>query len=194
MGKVPLKRGHYLQMLVKPLPRLSKLVENGTTMPLRAPPAAACFIALTFWAVTAQATLGEPFTRGFPSAPSTTTGVNAQKSTALRTTSATGWSKQQTTLESGTIVQEFSNSSGIVFAVSWQGPVLPDLNALLGQYFATYARTALQAREARRFGGAMQINDPGLVMHSGGRMRSFSGFAYVPALVPAGVSIEALLP
>ncbi len=157
-------------------------------------PVAVCLIALSSWTVAAHATLAEPLKRSIPAATSSTPVLTAQKNAAVRAIAGPGWSRQQTALESGTVVQEFSTAGGIVFAVSWQGPVLPELNALLGKYFATYARTALQAREARRFGGALQINEPGLVMHSGGRMRNFSGFAYVPALVPAGVSVDALLP
>lgn len=103
------------------------------------------------------------------------------------------YSTHVTQLESGTVVREFSNSNGVVFAVFWQGPVLPDLTQLLGRYFKTFKSATEQARASGRRGGSMGLARDDLVVSSNGRMRDFFGYAYAPALVPAGVSIQDVL-
>ena len=40
--------------------------------------------------------------------------------------------------------------AGVVFAVSWRGPVLPDLNALLGGYFKAFQEDLAQGASARQ--------------------------------------------
>lgn len=98
-----------------------------------------------------------------------------------------------TQLESGTEIREFSNSLGVVFAVSWQGPVLPDLTELLGGYFKTFKAAAEQTRASGRRGGPMGLVRDDLVVSSNGRMRDFFGYAYAPNLIPTGVSIKDVL-
>ena len=92
-------------------------------------------------------------------------------------------------LPSGTTVHEFANADQRVFAVSWSGPAIPDLRQFLGAYFAQYAsadRSSTHGHSHR----AVQRDD--LVVRSTGRPRAFTGMAYVPSLVPKGVSIDAL--
>lgn len=96
-------------------------------------------------------------------------------------------------LENGTVVREYATSAGRVFAVSWRGPVLPDLSALLGGYFNTLKRETEQARLRGRRGGPVSLEQAGLVVRSNGRMRNFFGHAYAPDLVPAGVNIKDVL-
>jgi hypothetical protein len=88
---------------------------------------------------------------------------------------------------SGTIVREYVSSAGTVFAVAWQGPVMPDLRQALGIYFDRYIKgvSGNHAGHRRR-----AIREPGLVVQSNGHMRSFSGRAYLPQLVPQGVDVE----
>ena len=82
----------------------------------------------------------------------------------------------------------------MVFAISWQGPVLPDLGTLLGSYFATFRAEADLNLSQRNLGTPLRIENSNLVVHSSGRMRNFSGSAYAPALVPAGLVIADVLP
>jgi hypothetical protein len=93
-------------------------------------------------------------------------------------------------LDSGTTVTEFATPAGVVFAVSWRGPVLPDLNALLGEYFKAFRDEAQQARAAGRRGSPITLESAALVIRSNGRMRNFFGSAYAPALVPADVNVK----
>ena len=93
---------------------------------------------------------------------------------------------------SGTMIREYVSSSGTVFAVAWDGPWLPDLRQVLGEHFDRY-QAAMRARQSARTGrGAVAINDGGLVVQMSGHPRAFTGRAYVPALMPAGVQPESL--
>ncbi|WP_250520786.1 DUF2844 domain-containing protein, partial [Caballeronia sp. NCTM1] len=48
---------------------------------------------------------------------------------------------------------------------------------------------AMLAQRAARGGrGQVSVQDSGLVVHSGGHMGAFSGSAYLPQSLPAGVS------
>jgi len=99
----------------------------------------------------------------------------------------------ETQLENGTTVREYATATGPVFAVSWSGPVLPDLNTLLGGYFSSFQLEAERARNQGRRGSPINMTHDGLVIRSNGRMRNFFGHAYVPVLVPAGLDMKNVL-
>jgi Protein of unknown function (DUF2844) len=88
-------------------------------------------------------------------------------------------------LPSGISVQEYVSPAGMVFAVSWHGPDIPDLQQILGRYFDTYVN-ALNNRDGVSGPGTVAL--PGLVVQSTGHMRAFSGRAYVPLMLPQGVA------
>ena len=106
----------------------------------------------------------------------------------LKTTQSEAYTVHEIDSASGTAVREYVSASGKVFAVAWQGPWRPNMRQLLATYFDQY-KQAVQAnsRAGRR---PLFIQQPGLVMQSGGHMRSFSGRAYIPAMLPQGVSAE----
>lgn len=108
----------------------------------------------------------------------------------LRQRSGVGYTVQVITLPSGTVVKEFVSPGGIVFAVSWRGPTMPNLEQTLGsRYFAQLT----SAEQSRRFGhNHVEVSGPKFVLHAGGHMRAFYGMAYVPSLVPSGVSLSNL--
>lgn len=97
------------------------------------------------------------------------------------------YSVQEMQLTSGTTVREYLSPAGKVFAVVWQGPQMPDLRQLFGDHFEAYRDAAKGGRRGR---GPLRVEQPGLVVHSGGHMRGFAGRAYVPQLVPEDVSID----
>ncbi len=93
--------------------------------------------------------------------------------------------RQELQLPSGTVVTEYLTASGQVFAVSWHGPVLPDLHQVLGSYFTHYQAAARQPVVRHRL---VRLNSPDIVIESSGKMRAFTGRAWVPALLPSGVT------
>jgi hypothetical protein len=114
---------------------------------------------------------------------------NAQIRGTLRVVRAATHSVHEIAAPSGAVVREYVSPAGKVFAVAWQGPRLPDLRQVLGEHFDAYVAAAA----SRRFGrGPVLIEQPGLVVHSSGHMRAFVGQAYVPALLPPGVAVDAL--
>ena len=93
---------------------------------------------------------------------------------------------------SGTMIREYVNGSGTVFAVAWDGPWLPDLRQVLGDHFDRY-QAAMRARQSAKTGrGVVAINDGSLVVQMSGHPRAFTGRAYVPALMPPGMQPESL--
>lgn len=105
----------------------------------------------------------------------------------LRSTAQIGFAVYEITSPYGERVREFATPAGVVFGVSWSGPVVPDLKQLLGDYFPEFQQGAQAAGARRR---ALSIESEHLVLQSAGHMRAFHGRAYIPALVPSGVSAE----
>lgn len=91
------------------------------------------------------------------------------------------------TLPSGTIVREYVAQNGVVFGVAWEGPTLPNLKITLGPAFNQYT-----AASAKRGTGRAALSNSDLVIISVGHLRAFSGRAYVPRAVPAGVDIHVI--
>ena len=89
----------------------------------------------------------------------------------------------------GTVIREFVAPSGAVFAVSWRGPFKPDLRSLLGNHYLRYASAPRTAGSTR---SRLMIDQPDLVVHSAGHMRYYTGLAYLPQQLPAGVGEEQL--
>jgi hypothetical protein len=112
------------------------------------------------------------------------------KAAAVTSTASALYTVHEMQTPDGTTIREFANASGTVFAVTWKGPFPPDLRQTLGSYFQKYQT----APRAKRSGHSHDsVEQPDLVVHSGGHLRAFVGSAYVPQLVPAGVSIDQLL-
>lgn len=140
----------------------------------------------------ASATLGQsPGVFGRATASTSAPAAKMQAVTPAASNSL--YTQHETQLETGTVVLEYATPAGIVFAVTWQGPVLPDLGALLGHYFSTFKLETERLRLTGRRGGPVSVRQADLVMQSGGRMRDFFGHAYVPGLIPIGVSIKDVL-
>jgi len=107
---------------------------------------------------------------------------------ALNQSSAgAAYTVQQISIPNGTTVNEYLSASGTVFAVSWRGKRPPDLSQLFGTYFAQYQQ-ALAAPHQER--GPRKIQTQDLIVETSGHMRDLMGRAYLPALVPAGVSVD----
>jgi hypothetical protein len=126
----------------------------------------------------AEAGLGQP--------ESTVQADAVQLKGSIKATEHAGYRVQEIQLPSGTLVREFVGSGGNVFAVAWSGPTVPNLRQTLGQYFDNFVAAA-QAKHADHH--HLQIQQSDLVVQAGGHMRAFSGRAYLPQAVPAGVSI-----
>jgi hypothetical protein len=98
---------------------------------------------------------------------------------------------REITADNGMRVREFQDRGGLVFAISWSGPALPDLHQLLGTSYGAYA-AALPAADHFRPQRSLRVATSFLVVESGGHMRAYAGRAYLPASIPAGTSAAIL--
>jgi hypothetical protein len=94
--------------------------------------------------------------------------------------------RHELTLPSGIVVHEYVSPSGAVYAITWSGPHMPDLRELLGAYFPQLASRSRRGGHHR-----VSLNGADFVLQSQGHHHTFSGRAWVPSLVPAGVKIDA---
>ena len=92
------------------------------------------------------------------------------------------------TLPSGTVVREFVGADGRVFAVAWRGPTLPDFKQIFGEdNLQAFLSSPSASRSPHKSRTVRQSN---LVVHSTGGGRFFTGFAYIPSLMPRAVHEE----
>jgi hypothetical protein len=146
-------------------------------------PAILILIAAGSTAQTAHAALGGDY----QSVQSDSVAIRAQ----VRSTETTQYTVHELSSGTASTVREYVSPSGQVFAVTWQGFGMPDLRQLLGTYFDQYSAAAkAQSRPGQH--RHLLVSQSDLVVQSFGRMRDFHGRAYVPSLVPDGVSVNEL--
>jgi hypothetical protein len=109
---------------------------------------------------------------------------------SVRVTRAAAYAVHELQTPAGHVIREYVSPSGTVFGVVWQGPSKPDMRQLLGTHFDQYMQAADPAQ--RHGHGPLVIQTPGLVVVSAGRMRAFSGKAYLPQMLPEGVRPESI--
>jgi hypothetical protein len=98
-----------------------------------------------------------------------------------------GYKLHQIITPDGAIIREYVSAEGKVFAVSWQARFIPNLQQLLGSYFPQVQKAA---QTHLRSDGPLVIKTGDFVYFSGGRMMSFYGRAYIPALLPKNLTAE----
>jgi hypothetical protein len=129
----------------------------------------------------APATLGEV-------ADSVTTDRKAL-SAAQGTAKVPGSYQVQEIVSDSTTIREYISPNDIVFAVAWNGLSNPDLTQLLGSYADEYHQALHKTprKHGRRFN---RVKTDRLVVEKWGHMRNLQGRAFVPNLIPPGVSID----
>jgi Protein of unknown function (DUF2844) len=103
------------------------------------------------------------------------------------------YSVHEITTPYGSVVREYVSPDGKVFGVAWRGPFLPNFQQILGNYYGKFAQAAddVRAAQPRRSRNApLMVEQPDLIMHSGGHTRAYVGHAYVPGMVPQGVDTQ----
>jgi hypothetical protein len=110
---------------------------------------------------------------------------------AVSTSTLADYDVQQIAAAGGQSVREYLTRGGQVFAVTWSGTAPPDLAQLLGPYFPQYA-AGLAALDHPGLKRSVRVATPALIVESSGHLRAYSGRAYLPALLPAGVELAAI--
>jgi Protein of unknown function (DUF2844) len=111
---------------------------------------------------------------------------------SLRVIHSDAYDVHQIQSPSGIVVREYVSPAGKIFGIAWQGPWMPDMQQLLGDYFPQYADGAQAQAKERPGHRPLQVVQPGFVLQLLGHMRSFTGRAYVPGMVPPGTSPEVI--
>jgi Protein of unknown function (DUF2844) len=107
----------------------------------------------------------------------------------LHTTSYAAYDCHEITTLDGALIHEFADRSGQIFAVTWHahGPI--DLHQLLGAQYEKFAAASLEAPKDLHH---TSVHLPDLVVDASVIMRTFSGRAYLPKALPAGVDVQEL--
>jgi hypothetical protein len=108
----------------------------------------------------------------------------------LQTTNKDSYNIHEIQTASGIVVREYASLSGSVFGVAWQGRSHPDLRQVLGASYDQYVQAVHEQRAQRHGHGPLLIQQPGLVVQTGGHMRALTGRAYLPQSLPAGLRPE----
>jgi hypothetical protein len=89
-------------------------------------------------------------------------------------------------------IREYIAPDGIVFAVAWNGLVHPDLAPLLGAHTGAYEK-ALRRAPPKRGSRHLQVTADQIIVEKWGNMRNLQGRAYIPTLLPPGVTADEIL-
>ncbi|WOD18730.1 DUF2844 domain-containing protein [Paraburkholderia kirstenboschensis] len=103
---------------------------------------------------------------------------------ASGTVTSAPYSVRQSVDANRVTIREYMLPANVVFAVTWDGPVRPNMRALLGSYFANYVAAGQSG--VRGSGPLIEGNDD-FHIESAGRLGRFFGMAWVPRLMPTGV-------
>ena len=128
-----------------------------------------------------QATLGE-------SPDSVRSDREALSATGVVTKAHHRYTVEQVESDS-TTVREYVSPSGVIFAVAWNGLVHQDLRQLLGSYADEYEQ-ALKHTPRQWDRRRLRVKANRVIVETWGHMRNLQGRAYIPALIPSGVSIH----
>jgi hypothetical protein len=128
-----------------------------------------------------QAALGE-------SADSVSSDQTAIAAKRVSKTVQNGYTVQELGSDS-VILREYISSTGIIFAIAWNGLIHPDLTTLLGSYAGEYG-AALRFAQREHGNRHRKIETDQVVVEKWGHMRNLQGRAYVPALIPSGVNVD----
>lgn len=112
----------------------------------------------------------------------------AQARATARTWDTVAYRVHELTIPSGDRVREYVGTDGLVFAVAWDGPFMPNLRALLGSQFEVLRAAGIAPGDHSQ----LHLQQPDVVFHSIGHLRAFRGQAYLPRRVPAGVDARDL--
>lgn len=161
----------------------SKSMKNHDPISIRCGLIFAAAFAATSWALPAQAELGGTIASVENDA--------ARLKGTLRLVAAQAYTQHEIRLATGHVIREYASPDGQVFAVSWEGPTVPDLRQLLGeQYFAEFQQAAAARQRYGRH--PVLIETPEFVFQQTGRLRDFHGRAYLPRSLPPGVDASAI--
>jgi hypothetical protein len=144
----------------------------------------------------AHATLGEPANSVATDAAQMNATAGAKTAhpvpgvPAQNTPASANFTIEQMTTPDGTVVSEYVGPDATVFAVTWRGAMPPDVRTLLGTYFKQYRDAADNGSPSPLGLHALSVQAADVKVETAGHMGFMWGRAYLPARLPAGVTIS----
>lgn len=111
----------------------------------------------------------------------------ASMKAALRVTPTAGFTVHELQVPGGMVIREYASLEGKVFALTWRGPGVPDLQKMLGSYYEQFAQAASSPHYNHHH---LSVRTPDVVVESSGHTRAFFGRAWAPALLPQNFSLS----
>lgn len=108
-------------------------------------------------------------------------------------TAAASYSVTESTDSNKIFVRQFVDAHGLVFAIAWRGPIVPDLESLLGSYASEF-KTSVNNKGKLKGRRRLRVDTGHIVVEGGGRQRDQSGRAYISSSLPAGFDLKDLNP
>jgi hypothetical protein len=105
-------------------------------------------------------------------------------------TEGPGYQIHEMQLAQGATVHQYVSPNGKVFAIKWSGQRPPNLEQVLGAYYNDYVQAARIHSAGHHL---VQVKQDNVVITHVQYLRSYSGSAYVPALVPTGIDLNHLI-
>ncbi len=100
-------------------------------------------------------------------------------SSSLISSQQSNYTTYTQTIGQNLVVKEYVASNGTVFAISWKGPTIPNLEIFLGTYYQNYLVAVQQNPRS------VYVQSNSLVIESSGMMGGYSGRAYLPLELPS---------
>jgi Protein of unknown function (DUF2844) len=116
---------------------------------------------------------------------------DALRATAVTTSTFGNFDRHEMVTGQGATIREFADKSGTVFAVDFSGPAMPDLRTMLGTRYQAYVDAA-KAQQRGHNHHVLSIQTDDMVLSIVRHPRGMQGQARLPALFPAGVTVEDL--
>jgi hypothetical protein len=107
----------------------------------------------------------------------------------LSALSAGSYTVRETVDSNGLHLREYVTASGLIFAVAWNGPSMPDLQQIFGSSFSRF-QSAAQAHSSLNALGHRASGD--LEVETGGHMGAYVGRAWLKSQLPSGFDTAAV--
>lgn len=112
----------------------------------------------------------------------------------ILTPTGSSYTKQATTTIDGGTLVEYVNAQGMVFAVRWDAPTMPDMAALLGSYKIHLDQAQTEGRIKARSPRALNAQHGDWIIVSSGHLRAFSGYSLLKSIMPSQFDMKELAP
>lgn len=118
--------------------------------------------------------------------------LRAASLAAKPATAGVNFVRHEIALPDGGKAVEFADENGVVFAVSWNSPTMPDLSTLLGAYRSSLERVQQDQLGKVRSPRLLSASEGDWTIVSTGHLRAYKGYSYLRSQLPQGFDLKEL--